>query len=449
MPARAESRRHAVLPRLTAAAAGAALSPPRLPAAAAASVAMARRAAALAVPVRLDVPVAGPRSILARALHAQGDRPGPLVVAGRPDALEGLPAGASVLIDGEALTPTRARVVEALIDDGAVWVLVAAAHDTRLPGVLAARLASVTIVVPPLHERADDVAELARDLLATMSARGACPAPVLTQAAIDWLGSRPWPGDVAELEATLAGALLRTDGPSVDASHLAATQPANPVPHGRGAAQLEFLLAQLAHELRNPLAVVQTFSRLPGLAEDADLRERFAAVTHDAVSRMDALIDNATTFARLGAPKPVDVELGPLLDPLVGEIRPALAERAVALGYASPNGARCRADRDQLAFALRNVLAGVAHEVPPHDAVRIDATAPGTVRVEFDDRHGTTERLRHLVLAEADDPAVLALPFTLARAVLERGGGALTMQRQPDGRAVLELRLPGASADGG
>jgi hypothetical protein len=163
---------------------------------------------------------------------------------------------------------------------------------------------------------------------------------------------------------------------------------------------------------------------------------------------MDGLLDNTAAFARLGAPSPGDVELGPLLDALVAEVRPTLAERAITLDYTSPDGARCTADRAQLAYALRAVLAGVAREAPSEDAVRIDAAAPGLVRVDFDDRQGTGERLRRVVLGDAD-AAILSLPFALARAVLERNGGGLGVRRRSDGRALLEMRLPGGSLDGG
>jgi hypothetical protein len=147
------------------------------------------------------------------------------------------------------------------------------------------------------------------------------------------------------------------------------------------------------------------------------------------------------------------VELGPLLDGLVAEVRPGLAERAVRLEYASPNGARCAADPGHLAYALRAVLEGVAHEVPAHDALEIDAATPGRLRIAFDPRGGTAERLKRIVLAEqlpdVDADSMLPLALVLARAVLERNGGALALASQPDGRALLDIRLRTARAAGG
>src|SRR5439155_921418 len=115
-------------------------------------------------------------------------------------------------------------------------------------------------------------------------------------------------GALAELEAALARALLLAGGGVIEAAHLdlgaeppavvAAAAAAAP-----GGAALEYLLAELAHELRNPLVTIKTFAdHLPALLEDAELRTRFASLTGDAIERMDGLLENVLAFARLGAP---------------------------------------------------------------------------------------------------------------------------------------------------
>src|SRR5262245_57109054 len=112
---RAELRRDTVLPPLPPGAAVAVLSPPRLPAASAARVAAARQAAAALVPVLLSAPATAGRLLLARALHAEAGRDGPLLaVSGRRPALAALPAGASVYVDVTALAPEALLALEAL-----------------------------------------------------------------------------------------------------------------------------------------------------------------------------------------------------------------------------------------------------------------------------------------------------------------------------------------------
>jgi DNA-binding NtrC family response regulator len=66
------------------------------------------------------------------------------------------------------------------------------------------RLAVLELVVPPLRERADDLPELVRSLLAR---RGGVIPRVLPET-LAWLAARPWPGNVRELETALERAML-------------------------------------------------------------------------------------------------------------------------------------------------------------------------------------------------------------------------------------------------
>ena len=460
MSAPAEPHRRGVLPLLPPETAHAVLAPPRLPQTALPSVALAREAASLLLPVRLETPTAAGRTLLARALHVVAGRTGPLVAAeGRCRALHDLPAGASVLIDLAAVTVPAAAVLEALLDDGAAWLLVGTLPGREIPASLAARLDAVTLRVPPLAERAREMPAIASALVAMLSARRGGPAPALSPEALAWLASRPWPGDLPELEMVIARGLLRAGTATITARHLGgedAPAPSEPAPAARsaGAARVEYLAAEMAHELKNPLVTIKTFAdHLPAMLDDAELRTRFSGLANESIARMDDLLENVLAFARQGAPQPSTVEIGPLLDAVVAEVEPELAARGVRLDYAGANGARRSADADQLAYALRNLLGGVLREVPPGDALQVDGTTPGVVRVVFAGRDGVAARLRQLVAADAGfdphDPTLLPLPFTLARTVLERNGGALEVRADGSGRTMVEVYLPGGGMSGG
>lgn len=453
MSAPREPRGRGLLPALPVDVARAALSPPRVPEESLPSVALAREAAAMVVPVRLEAAPAAGRMLLARALHAASARAGPLlVVDGRCRSLHGLPAGASVVVDVETLSIPAAALLESLLDDGTAWLLVATPPGYVMSPALAPRIDAITVRIPPLRERVAELPGLAAHLVAALCGRRGVAAPPLGAEAVAHLAAQPWPGDLAELEAALARALLRAGNGPISVHHLTGADGSGARPPVAGpdvaGVHLEYLVTELAHELRNPLSTLKTYAHLPALPDDAGLRARFAILADDAIARMDGVLENVLAFARMAAPVPTALEVGPVLDALVAEIRPVLAERAVPLEYAAANGARCTADREQLAYALRNLFAAVAREAPPHDTLRIDAAAPGVVRVAFSDRNCAADRLRRLVLADRgldpDDRTLLPLSFTLARAVLARNGGGLTMRTEPDGRTTLDVRLPGA-----
>ncbi|MCW5891762.1 MAG: hypothetical protein KIT14_14615 [bacterium] len=457
MPTRAERGGFARVPALDADAAAACLATPHLPAAAAATAGRARDAAALAMPLLLAVASASGRLRLARALHAASGRRGPLLVAhGRLRAPR--VRDATLLVDLDALTPADRVVLEAICDDGRTWVLAATADAAaRAP---APWLDVVALRVPPLAARAAELPALAQALLAAKAVRRGGTAPALAEDALACLAAHAWPGDVAELDAVLARALLAAGDGAITAAHLGVA-PAPPPPAEAAealpaetatVARLEFLLAEMAHEIKNPLVTIKTFAdHLPALLDDAELRERFAALSDEAIARMDGLLENVLDFARLGVPTPEPVALVPLLDAQLAEVQPALDARGVVLERRGGPVA-CRADATHVAYALRNLLAGVLREVPPRDTLRLDLASPATLQIAFGRGSGAATRLRELTAANGhgpklDDPTMLPLAFTLARAVVERNGGSLGVRAQPEGGTLLELRLPPAAPD--
>jgi transcriptional regulator with AAA-type ATPase domain/tetratricopeptide (TPR) repeat protein len=79
------------------------------------------------------------------------------------------------------------------------------------------RLCQETIVLPPLRERGDDVARLARHFLRE-GGRG--PAPAVAPAVRALLARHRWPGNVRELESEMSRALARAAGGTVRVEHL-------------------------------------------------------------------------------------------------------------------------------------------------------------------------------------------------------------------------------------
>lgn len=70
------------------------------------------------------------------------------------------------------------------------------------------RLKVVTLTIPPLRERMEDVPLLAERFIAMLGAEQNCPDATISQAGMDKLMSHSWPGNVRELRHTLQGALV-------------------------------------------------------------------------------------------------------------------------------------------------------------------------------------------------------------------------------------------------
>jgi transcriptional regulator with PAS, ATPase and Fis domain len=122
-------------------------------------------------------------------------------------------------------TPIDARIVAATNSD-----LEKAIEQGRFRADLYYRLATVTLAVPPLRERPEDIPLLIKHFLARASAEAGKEVPEIEVDAMACLLRYPWPGNVRELQNALHrgiilcrnGKLIRTDLPPKIAGTVAA-----------------------------------------------------------------------------------------------------------------------------------------------------------------------------------------------------------------------------------
>jgi DNA-binding NtrC family response regulator len=82
------------------------------------------------------------------------------------------------------------------------------------------RLGGVTIEIPPLRQRGDEIAVLARHFVEEASAARGRPAPRISAAALEALLKHDWPGNVRELRHTLQRAAILADRGEIGAEHI-------------------------------------------------------------------------------------------------------------------------------------------------------------------------------------------------------------------------------------
>ena len=238
------------------------------------------RAAAVApgrVPVLLIGESGTGKEVLARTIHAQSKRPGPLVpvnsgaiptnlveaelfghkkgafTGAAQDRLGWVRAsnGGTLFLDeiGDLPTNVQAAFLRVLQEAEVVPVgghhpesldlrVVAATHRDLKAMVregtfrhdLLARLEGVTLELPPLRERAEDIPVLVALLLRKLALER--PDVKLTPAAAQALLAHDWPLNIRELEQALAGALALSGTGAIDVTHLPRTvlEAPEPVP---------------------------------------------------------------------------------------------------------------------------------------------------------------------------------------------------------------------------
>jgi DNA-binding NtrC family response regulator len=128
-----------------------------------------------------------------------------------------------------ARSPTRfdVRIVAATNRD-----LMAETQAGRFRLDLFYRIAVAQVRMPPLRERTEDIAPIARHTLAELAGPGGVP-PRLDAAALRRLEAHPWPGNVRELRNVLEVALVTSDGGCIRSGDLRAMPAAMPPPRPR------------------------------------------------------------------------------------------------------------------------------------------------------------------------------------------------------------------------
>ena len=147
-------------------------------------------------------------------------------------------------VGGTATVEVDVRVVAATHRDLEQWM-----RDGRFREDLYYRLNVVTIEVPPLRERPEDMPVLAELFLARYGTRPGAPRPRLPPDELAALQAQPWPGNVRELENTLhrglhPGARRRAQGRGPRARTRRRRRPPRPP-----AADLRATLARVEREL--------------------------------------------------------------------------------------------------------------------------------------------------------------------------------------------------------
>ena len=118
-------------------------------------------------------------------------------------------------VGGTTSLPINTRIIAATHRD-----LFAQASNGKFREDLAYRLNVITIDLPPLRKRREDIPLLATALLEKAARNNDKESPALARSAVEALQRHDWPGNVRELENTLTQALMLARDGQITANHL-------------------------------------------------------------------------------------------------------------------------------------------------------------------------------------------------------------------------------------
>ena len=349
------------------------------------------------------------------------------------------------------------------------------------------KLATLTLRLPPLRDRKDDIPALA-GWFGRFYARTAGLGEVAFSAdAAHRLGNYLWFGNLHEMETVIARTLVIRRKNFIEAADLifdfsgdrdvldlpefeesvtseasakkelklvtgqsdvhnrSSTETGSGNGHGRSV-DLHVLIHELAHELKNPMVTIKTFAQLlADRYQDENFRARFQDVVGDDIERMDDLLETMIEFADFSQPRASKVPLEEKLRTALKEISDACDKRQVRIQWKGNGYNReIRIDEAQLQYILRNVLLTVLSQAKMNSEIEIDVEKQGCVAISYLREGARVASIAHYFNASspAADQSTLPLRILLAKQLVERNGGRMGMDQSNSERDTLRMEFP-------
>ncbi len=150
----------------------------------------------------------------------------------------------------------------------------------------------------------------------------------------------------------------------------------------RGAKQLasvSTLAAEMAHEIRNPLVSIKTFSQLlPERLDDQAFQLKFADIAQREVDAIGRIIDRLLNYAEPGKLRRAPMKIDQLARQVLDLLAPELDEQRVSVETDfEPSAPEVIVDADKVKQVLRNVVANAVQAMPAGGRLGITTTATG------------------------------------------------------------------------
>jgi DNA-binding NtrC family response regulator len=341
------------------------------------------------------------------------------------------------------------------------------------------RLATLILRLPPLRARQADIPVLAERLAEEYSENLGLGKVSFSPAAMERLRNYLWFGNVEEMESVIARTLVIHRKQMVDApdlifgdfpeeTHMAAalkpgdsrperpTKSAQVLPQGKKSGdasrwtnghsqEIRILISELAHELKNPMVTVKTFSQLlVDRFDDPTFRVRFQQTVNGDIQRMDDLLEALLDFSRFSQPAKEKVLLYEQLRRVEEELLPECIKKETVVQWGKRGEAiAVFVDKAQFLFAFKNILRAALAQVKPNSAIQMNVEGEGRVAISyFREAVGVNALNEYVGVAAAGNEEALPLRVLLANILLERNGGEIKIDYSDGGRARIWAELP-------
>jgi signal transduction histidine kinase len=219
---------------------------------------------------------------------------------------------------------------------------------------------------------------------------------------------------------------------------------------------LGLLTAGLAHEIRNPLVAIRTFTQLlPERYEDAEFRNGFQSLALKEVDRICGLITDLLSFARPSRPNVAQEDMNNVIDGIARILDTQAKEKSVELVRDfAPNLPKVWIDREQMKQVFMNLIFNGIQAMNDGGTITIstrlftpEATeqSPSFVQVEVKDTGVgiPNENLEHIFdpfFTSKDEGSGLGL--SISHQIVQEHGGYVTVESKVGKGTSFLVNIP-------
>ncbi|MCK9239136.1 ATP-binding protein [Desulfocurvus sp.] len=208
------------------------------------------------------------------------------------------------------------------------------------------------------------------------------------------------------------------------------------------------VVAGIAHEIRNPLGIIQSSAEMllkKARAENSP-RTTLLQVMFDEIRRLSQTVNDFLDYARPKKPRREDVDLALLLDQACTFLEHEFTGKGVTLVRDYPPGLRTTGDKDLLYRALYNIMVNAMQAMDGGGTLTIRGRAEGgaATLLLLDTGPGFSEE----VAARLTDPffttkdSGTGLGLAIVANILDSHGAGLEFANAPGGGAQVSITFP-------
>ncbi len=216
---------------------------------------------------------------------------------------------------------------------------------------------------------------------------------------------------------------------------------------------LGLLTAGLAHEIRNPLVAIRTFTQLlPERYEDAEFRENFKSLALKEVDRICGLVNDLLSFARPSTPKVSPEDANELVEGIVRILETEAKETNVSLHLRlAPGLPKIFIDKEQIKQVAMNVILNAIQAIEGGGEVEIFTrmiskdSSERFLQIEVRDtgvgiEDGDLENIFNPFFTTKKDGNGLGL--SISHQIIQEHGGYIMADSKQGGGTAFYINLP-------